>query len=119
MLTSIDIESALRGVDHFLGVYAINQIPNNKHRPLYFIVNNQSNNLPGQHWIGVMISNKNNAYIFDPLGFPPPQQLIKQLRKQYGIFDISYSKTQYQNAGATDCGNHVVNFVLNPSEYYK
>ena len=75
-------------------------------------MNNQSANLPGQHWMAVSIHANGRAYFFDSFGMPPPAQLIKQLINQLHVSTpIDYNTIQYQNPLATDCGDWVLKYI--------
>lgn len=101
----------LNSVPNFIGVFPIDHVPNSKLRQYSFIVNNQSSNLPGQHWIAVSIKNR-HAYIFDPLGMPPPYQLTKSLHGH----EIKYNTVQYQPANSNLCGQFALSFLINNSD---
>jgi len=110
-MNSFEIYKRLSHLRSFRGVYPIDRIP--RLRPGVFVVNNQSANLGGQHWMAVSVGENFRIYYFDPLGFPPPMLLVKQL----GAAEIKYNKIQYQDPLSTDCGRHVIRFCLNPEKY--
>jgi len=58
----------------FQGVFPLDLLPRKKSTNTMFIINTDTSNLPGSHWIAVVVRN-NEAYCFDPLGFPPPLKL--------------------------------------------
>lgn len=100
-------------IPNFLGVFAINKIPHYSNNDQFsYIVNNQSANLPGQHWIAVYIKN-NNAYIYDPLGLPPPLMLTKHLHR----YKISYNTQQDQPTASKLCGQFALSFLINKSKF--
>ena len=101
----------------FIGVYAADQVPERwltRGRHTYnFIVNNQTKNLPGQHWIGVSIKKGGDeAFIFDPLGFPPSKMLANLLNKIMGVRRISYNTKQIQNVSKKNCGQLVLLYLI-------
>ena len=100
-------EIGSRLVPNFAGVFAVDKVPH-YNSSYSFIVNNQSSNLPGQHWLAVSIKN-NNAFIFDPLGLPPPSQLTHQLR----AYKIHYNTEQYQPTNSTLCGQFALSWLIN------
>jgi len=52
----------------FVGVFSINTLPTTLYtKNVMFITNTDTNNLPGKHWIAVMIRD-GIGYCFDPLG---------------------------------------------------
>lgn len=104
----MDSYELARGIKHpnFIGVFPINKIPNISNKPIHFVVNNQTANLPGQHWIGVGVLRDGSAYVYDPAGLPPPQLLVKELNKR-GIKKIIYNTKQDQVLGSKNCGQLV------------
>ena len=108
------VATKLMGERAFLGVFALERIPTNLYQhklPVHFIVNTQTSNLPGQHWLGVSILSNGQVYIFDPLGQSPPQALVRQLQRQRGVHRITYNKHQYQSFLSTQCGQHVLSYL--------
>ena len=98
----------------YLGTFPLDKVPLHfiKDAQLqHFIINTQTSNLPGQHWIAVTIYQRNKAYIFDSFGIPPPTLLINQL-KERGIEKIYYSKRQIQEFDTTICGQLALNHLL-------
>ena len=69
-LNSVDIVSALNCFPHFIGCVAENEIDELVfgRLPCFIVVNVDSSNLPGSHWISLGIFPK-SIEIFDPLGF--------------------------------------------------
>lgn len=115
-MDSIQISQAARDIPNYIGTYSIDTIPSMKtHPPFHFIVNNQTKNLPGQHWIAVSVYKNNTAYIYDSYGLPPPMLLVQKLKKSMGINKIGYSKEQHQVTGSSNCGllalKHLKKFV--------
>lgn len=117
-LTTTDINTAARryNIKNFVGTFALDQIPIIKHRKYsdrtyHFVVNTQTHNLPGQHWIGVTIRNK-TAYIFDPFGSPPSQLLIHYLKRRTTARNFQYNKKQLQPLGTVICGHLVIQHLL-------
>jgi len=105
---------------NFAGVFPLDKIrpttTTNTTAAYHFIVNNQTANLPGQHWLGVSVLPNSTAYIFDPLGLPPPQMLIQSLRRNLHVAGpINYNKTQIQRANSNNCGQLVLKHLTNKS----
>ena len=69
ILSSIDLNYALRKYNIFKGTYAANTVPlNNLKETQVFIVNTQTVDKPGEHWT-VLIVNKSKCIFFDSFGF--------------------------------------------------
>ena len=96
----------------FLGVFPVDKIP-----PLScianhsgFIVNTQSSDLPGQHWIAVKVGMK-NIYVFDPLGaagYPTP--LVNYLHSDMKR-KVVYNRRGIQHPLEQNCGYHCIRWV--------
>lgn len=98
----------------YLGTFALDKVPLHfiKDAKLqHFIINTQTSNLPGQHWIAVTVCDSDRAYIFDSFGVPPPTLLISQLR-QRGIRKIYYNKKQIQSFDTLLCGQLALQHLL-------
>lgn len=78
------------GCKCFLGVFPLDKLPTIPDDGAMFIVNTDTSNLRGQHWIAV----KENQ-VFDPLGSYYPTALVKHMYQFYDVLDINYES--YQN----------------------
>lgn len=98
----------------YLGTFALDKVPLHFIRDAklqHFIINTQTSNLPGQHWIAVTVYDNEKAYIFDSFGVPPPSLLVNQLKRR-GIQKIYYSQQQVQNFGTLLCGQLALQHLL-------
>lgn len=98
----------------YLGTFALDKVPLHfiKDAKLqHFIINTQTSNLLGQHWIAVTVYDNDKAYIFDSFGVPPPTLLVNQLKKR-GIRKIYYSKRQIQPFDTLICGQLALQHLL-------
>ena len=77
----------------FLGCFPLDKPPKAKGK---YIINTQTHNLPGEHWIAV-----NNGYMFDPFGYIYPNWLISHLLKQN--IHPSYNRKMYQHPLHNTC----------------
>ena len=96
----------------FQGVYPIDALPHAVNAyPFFMIVNTQSHNLPGEHWIAVFIGSNRRGEIFDSLALPLSNLLVKWMN----TFCISFKKNPltYQHYSSARCGAYAVYFVLN------
>lgn len=98
--------------DAFLGVLSIDHLPSHvTGLPAIFIMNTNSNNLPGQHWKAIFIGADGNGEIFDSLATPISLRLQHWMNR-YAKTWIT-SKLVLQNPIAPTCGAYVVYYVLN------
>lgn len=113
-MNSTQLEKAGEKIPNFIGVFSVDNIPKIKNKPPQkFIVNNQTSNLPGQHWIGVTILSGNVAYVYDPFGLPPPRMLVYNLQRNMGIKNVVYNKKQVQKLSEQICGPLVLQHLIN------
>lgn len=96
----------MRKKSDFKGIYSRHQ----RRIPLQgsFIINTDSANLPGKHWIAVKRTPR-ATYIFDAASWIPNRSICRQL---FGG-DIYYNSTHTQNLSDTNCGQHCVFWLYN------
>ena len=97
--SSSTINSLLRCVPNFIGCFAENEVSGIVFQslPCFLVVNVDSSNLPGSHWLAIGIFEK-RIEIFDPLGFKffnwsrIPCTLLKLLHRLSQHRDILIAK---------------------------
>jgi len=116
-LTTLDLENHIRQNASekinkaFLGVYPINCLPRKiPYLPVLFIINTNSNNLPGQHWKAVYVSKDKIGEIFDSLATP----ISLQLQHWMNTFTKRWTPSllTIQNPLSPSCGAYVIYYVL-------
>jgi hypothetical protein len=104
----IKMASDLR-MDWFQGVYSMDTLPDTiEKRNTLFITNTDSSNLPGTHWIAVVIRD-GRGYCFDPLGYPPPTWLGKWMSTH--VEKWSSNSRQVQTYFTHLCGHFCIHFL--------
>ena len=90
-----------------MGVFPLDRLPSYLKPGSRFIVNTDTHNLPGQHWIGVIFERNGIIKAFDPLGFfyPPALQIYL---KRHLPRTIWYNRVMHQSPHETTCGKHVL-----------
>ena len=117
-ITADFITSSLNCSPNFIGCYAEDQVENLKITsfPCFLIVNIDSSELPGSHWIGLGVF-QNKIEIFDPLGF----NIFNWSRIPCGLLNflhtLSVSKTvvvnpRIQSDESNLCGLFSIFYVL-------
>lgn len=95
----------------FHGVFSMDTLPFAvPHYPFFMIVNTQSHNLPGEHWIAIFIDQNKSGEIFDSLAQPLAQPLIRWMNQ----FTRSFTKShlRYQHVLSSMCGAFVIFYIL-------
>lgn len=108
--------------EHFLGVFAMDQLPsslprNDDANGYCLIVNTDPASLPGTHWLAVWIdpTKREMGEVFDSYGRPPPLPLQKWLGKFTRKW--TYSKRFVQGPISLLCGIYCL-FVLHRKCHY-
>ena len=120
MTTTQQLTLWMRHDPNFIGVYPLDMLPHlNKPLGWSLIVNTQTKNLPGKHWIAVR-THYDQAWIFDPLGYPPPSELCHHLQMHCFMRIIHVSEVAVQLPNTITCGQHCIYFLYHslpaPSE---
>ena len=110
MLDSEQINKIGRDIlPNFDGVYAINQLPLTHKRSYVMVINTDPDNLPGKHWIAVIVRSDKEAFVFDPLGFPAPLKLQHWFIKRN--IRWTCNTRQVQSSLSTLCGYFCIYFL--------
>ena len=95
----------------FLDVYARDNLPDRiPFYPCTVIINTDSSNLRGKHWVAVYVSAYKVAEYFDSLDQPAPHDIALWMNK----FSWDWKKVTpfcLQNPASTLCGGYVLYFV--------
>lgn len=98
---------------HFLGVYSIDCLPLyicKSLLPTGFIVNTDSSNLPGKHWIAIILLANGQGEFFYSFGVHPPTRLQIWLNKHCIRGWHSVNDICIQNPFSTICGLYCLYF---------
>ena len=80
-------------------------------RPVAFIINTDSVNEPGEHWVALYLCCDETAIYFDPFGLPPIHKDFTNFIKQNSPRGLLYSSLSSQNMFSTLCGWYCIEFV--------
>lgn len=97
----------------FVGVFPLNHLPvlHPSHPlPLGFIVNTDTANLPGTHWLAVIVLPNQRGEFFDSFGQPPPP-LIQLWLNKHCLRGWIASKEFIQGPLSTLCGAYCILYL--------
>lgn len=109
-------EKAAKLFANFEGVFARDVLPERKKKNRIFIMNTDTSNLPGKHWVAVIVRN-NVGYCFDPLGFPPSPTLASWMNRKYSNWS-SNANRRVQPLYSELCGYYCLYFLFWCSKRY-
>lgn len=109
-MNTLEIESLLRDLPHFRGVFASNQIPilNPNKFPQAIVINLDPHYMPGSHWVAAIMLQKGRQKVlqfFDSYGMKPP---FPKSKKKWTLI---HNPTRFQKPKSTVCGHYCVYFV--------
>ena len=101
---------------HFHGVFPHDSIPKLEvsiHKPSFIVVNQDSANQNGSHWVVYEINplHTNKNTYFDSYGQPPPKHMIKSINGVLGK-KYTHNKQTLQGLLSTTCGQWCMLFIL-------
>ena len=116
-LSNHEIENAiLRNADNttrnaFHNVVSVDALPDFvSHYPIFLVVNTQSHNLPGEHWIAAFIDKHKRGEIFDSLALPPSILLSRWMNRFTRSWRMNMLSFQHPLSGT--CGGYVIYYIL-------
>lgn len=108
--TTIDLENFGNTLltKQFYGVVPLDELPKYSSQDFTFIVNTDTSNLPGTHWIAVIIRD-NRGFVFNTFGIYPPPKLKYWL--DIHCHKWSCNKRQIQSYSSNLCGYFCIHFL--------
>ena len=111
---------ALTNDPYFIGVYSRNRLPKaldlcrRQQPPLTVIVNTDTANLSGQHWVAAYIDEFGRAEYFDSLAQPIPYHIslwLSRFSTQWNYVLHPFTDPPVQNISSETCGAFAFYFV--------
>ena len=93
----------------FIGVFPIDQLPTPVRADTCFIVNTDSSNLPGKHWLAIRVNTNKEAYYFDSLCSYPVACIANHLLRY--VTKLYYITESIQNPLTNLCGHFCVQYL--------
>lgn len=113
-LTNLDISRVLKNDKEtkkiFNGVYAADTLPKQASKNSAFIVNTDTKDKPGAHWVAIYFDSFGNAEYFDSYAMPPIVGTHEEFIKKNSKNCVYNSKT-LQSLTSSVCGHYCVLYV--------
>ena len=95
----------------FLGVFPRNLLPEIKTYPCSLVLNTDTSDLPGAHWLAIYFTSNKECCFFDSYGRGP-----ELFRLQYFVDHYSnsweHNKTRLQSLDSSVCGQYCIYFIM-------
>jgi hypothetical protein len=104
--TTQQLQYYMRFKPNFLEVFCNNHISDTHLLNYSFIVNTDTCNLNGTHWVAIKVFGLYLIY-FDPMGWIPFRSILKQFSRK--TIYVNYSLVQ----NGSTCGEHCVYYLYN------
>ena len=112
-MDSIEVEKiGKKYIPNFVGVFPLNKLPQALRAPANLIVNTDTHNLPGQHWLAVSYQKNGVVYAFDSFGFFYPSLLKLYLNRLRRTRAVIYNRAQYQSIHEQTCALYCVAWLI-------
>ena len=107
-----EINSLLKNLDNFRGVYARDEIPQNTDRCKQSIVfNYDAHNQVGSHWVCVYVDDNGVGNYFDSYGLPPLAPEFLQFLSE-NTCSWNWNKIPLQCDECTTCGQYCCAYLI-------
>ncbi len=94
----------------FLNVYARDELPSKVNYPSCFVLNTETRDKEGKHWIAIHYDENGTCYFFDSYGLPPSYYNMEQyIKKTSTKFTWNMKRLQGQ---LPYCGFYCIFFLL-------
>ena len=94
----------------FGGVFPCDTLPLNRKQFSTFIVNLDTHDQAGTHWIAIFFDKNNRVFYFDSYGIEPTNKNILNFMKR-NAKEIFYNKFCFQDDSTTTCGYFCLYFL--------
>jgi hypothetical protein len=113
-LNTMQIDAFMRNDPIYLKTLALNQlkdvIPPTPFLPLKMIINLQTQNLPGDHWVAIVRNANRIGYYFDSYGEMPPLPIQHWLANNCSEWHHNYQQVQHDSDNLS-CGYLCIIFL--------
>lgn len=103
-ISNFDIMAMMGDLKDFGGVRMRDEMENTEHNKSY-IINLDSSDRPGTHWVGLHRNKVGESFYFDSFGLPPPEEVRQKCRRLF------YSNNRIQMDISEMCGYYAIAFL--------
>jgi hypothetical protein len=93
-----------------LGVFPSDLLPEKFQKPSALVVNTDSSNQPGKHWVAIFINSDCSVEYFDSYGLKPQVSAISKFLLKFK--NCRYNKKPIQGLFSSVCGHYCIFFLI-------
>jgi len=98
---------------HFIGVYALDNLPKVIKEHKFLICNTDTQSGPGKHWFCLLKISKSEIECFDSLGIDnKKKQILFNQLKHFKVKKVKFNVTAVQLDSSNTCGLFVLYFLI-------
>lgn len=96
---------------HFVGVFSADRLPPIREETA-LIVNTDTHDEEGSHWLALYVQNKDTLEFFDSFGLPPSvyKPFISRYASQFS--NLKYNEIPFQSLTSNVCGQYCTYYIL-------
>ena len=110
-MDGLTINTLLRHVPNYIGVYARDTLPIYMGSNCGLIVNTDLSTQNGTHWVAMFRDNNGFCEYFDPYGIPPLLDEFTEFLSNNSTIGIRVSQQQLQCVQCVTCGYYCVEYI--------
>lgn len=114
-----NINQKLSKLNYFVGTFPCDRIPIVIKRPAYFVINTDSHDKPGEHWVCMILKPNETGEYFDSFGLPPLVEHIKYYLDYTCPKGWCYNTVTLQGLTSFCCGQYCIIYLILRSKNYK
>ena len=108
----------------FIGCYAKDKLPKklSKLNPKKLVINTSSSMNKGEHWVAIILMNKNECFYFDSFGIKIIDEEVLQFLSKQKHKSYTFNAQCIQHFMSTKCGQFCIKFLRNVNskkDFYK
>lgn len=119
-MNTLELIHILDDLECFLGVFTRDKLPTKKlSKPAGVVINTDTTDGPGEHWISCFFPKDSDAEYFDSYGLPPLHEEVVDFLHLNSPRGFSYNSSTLQAANSNVCGNYCILFLYARCHGYK
>jgi hypothetical protein len=107
-MLNLEISNKLRNIKGFKGVFSRDTLPPITKYPASLVVNTDTRDQPGSHWVAIYFHAKEVAEYFDPYGLPP----LHQEFRDYLPTTVTHNEITLQCTECVTCGEYCCVYIF-------